>query len=128
MKQLRNIAVSGVTTQEQYDKVCHICGDTSSPSIAINTNNLVIYDDGDVCDFMYYWEKQDYSHCTLYTYEEFIATYQQEHSIPQQKQLTSWKDIRLSLNRYELITIINTLIEEPEAFDTLQTIIDEDYN
>jgi hypothetical protein len=74
MKQIRNIAVSGVDSQEKYDQVCDLVGDESG----IFTSNMmgrVAYDDGDREVFMHFWDEQAFSHCTLYTYEDFIAEY-----------------------------------------------------
>lgn len=83
MSQLRNIAVSGVTTQEQYNKVITLCGDTQS-NFNFYIHARVIYDNIDSEQFMHNWDEQDYSHCTLYTYEDFIAKFDKKE-IPMPK-------------------------------------------
>lgn len=77
MKSIRNIAVSGVDSQEKYDMVCDLVGDDRN-TFPIASVGDIMYDDEDIEYFMGFWGKQDYSHCTLYTYEEFIAKYGEE--------------------------------------------------
>ena len=85
MNQIRNIAVSGVDTIEKYKKVCELCGSKKPYYEAFWTRlNRVVYDSkgSEYCMndkyFMNDWSQQDYSHCTLYTYEDFIAKYDKE--------------------------------------------------
>jgi hypothetical protein len=79
MKQLRNIAVSGVTTQEQYSNVVKICGDMEG-AFAFDPNSPIIYDGIRTNLFMYNWSTQNYKHCTLYTYEDFIAKFDKKET------------------------------------------------
>lgn len=74
MKKTRNIAVSGVDSQEKYDMVCDLVGDMRG-GFNYSKMGLVVYDDGDGSNFMAFWDEQSFSHCTLYTYEDFIAKY-----------------------------------------------------
>ena len=80
MKQLRNIAVSGVTTQEQYNKVITICGSTLS-KFDKQAGYQTVYDDGSTGScFMHNWFARNYQHCTLYTYEDFIAKFDKKET------------------------------------------------
>ena len=78
MKQIRNIAVIGIANEVQFKNVCEICGDDDSKSYYQWKFQKcpIVYDhkNGDMCS-MFNWDEQDYKHCTLYTYEEFLAKF-----------------------------------------------------
>jgi hypothetical protein len=74
MKQIRNIAITGVDSQEKYDMVSDLVGDKRG-IFTSDMMGLVVYDDGDSSSFMAFWDEQSFSRCNLYTYEEFIAWY-----------------------------------------------------
>ena len=79
MEQLRNIAISGVTTQEQYNKVMELCGDEESQFSFHHKYSIIYYKPYSI-QFMHNWYEQDYSHCTLYTYEDFIAKFDKKET------------------------------------------------
>jgi len=81
MKQLRNIAISGVTTQEQYNKVIKLCGDAEPAYFNFDRKYHMIYDDATSVDFMHNWMEQDYDHCTPYTYEDFIDKFDKKKTL-----------------------------------------------
>ena len=72
MKQIRNIAITGVDSQEKFDMVCDLVGDEGG-SFDSSEIGLVMYDDGHSDYFMGFWDEQYFPHCTLYSYEDFIA-------------------------------------------------------
>ena len=89
MNQLRNIAISGVTTQAQYNKVVVLCRDDTdhNSSFVYRSGSPIIYDDKMSTFFMYNWDYQNYSHCTLYTYEDFITKFDKKETPMQELEL-----------------------------------------
>jgi len=80
MSQLRNIAVSGITTQEQYNKVITICGSQLS-RFNEKPGYPIVYDDGSTGScFMHNWFDRNYHNCTRYTYEEFITKFDKKET------------------------------------------------
>ena len=87
MSQLRNIAVSGITTQKQYNKVITICGSQLS-RFNEKPGYPIVYDDGSTGScFMHNWLARNYRHCTLYTYEDFITKFDKKETPMQELEL-----------------------------------------
>lgn len=77
---IRNLAISGVYTQEKYDKVLLLCECVKNDGAF---GKGTIFDDGSSADFMHSWSTNDpaFKNCTQMTYDEFINKYEQpEHT------------------------------------------------
>jgi hypothetical protein len=79
----RNLAISNVKTVGDLRLINYICeGVFYTPADLQNNSplsllhqDLVVYDNRDCSLFMHHWSRQEYSHCTLMTMEEFRRKY-----------------------------------------------------
>lgn len=69
---MKNIAISGIDTQGKYKKVCKIYGDRENDVYMLDEEYPIVYDKNGM---LHNWIDQKYSHCTLYTYEDFIENF-----------------------------------------------------
>ena len=81
---IRKLAISGVTTLKQYNKVMEIVGgneeaDTTTEEFnrdLLESKCKILWDDNSYLGFMYYWEYKDMpNNLTHLTFDEFISKY-----------------------------------------------------
>ena len=78
---IRKLAITGVTSIEQYEKVCELVGDGEVKETQEDIDECILkgectlYDDG--CDevFMWFWGTTTPSDLIIMTYDEFIEKY-----------------------------------------------------
>ena len=137
---IRNIAISGVETTEQYMKVVYLTEGVVSPtdSIIIDISRPWVFDDASqgTSDFMYNWPTQEnhlnFKNCRQMTYEEFIEEFDnadQMKGLDEAKSKTS-SEIENSTTQEKYTKVLNVddlLVERKDFISLVSAIVAMNY-